>query len=70
MTEKYTNQQKGESNSETCGEGASQTRSRVQVMNNCCGKAAIPVTANCAGGAGYAGGAKYAGDANACPCKC
>ena len=62
VTEKYTNQQKGESSSEQCGEGASQTRSRVQVMNNCCGKAAIPVTANCAGGAGGAAGCK-------CCCK-
>ena len=71
VQEKYTNQQRGESTSEQCGEGASQTRSRVQVSNNCCGKAAIPVTSNCAGGAGGAGGLAGAGCVGGnCGCGC
>lgn len=47
VTEKYNDSMKGENTSETCGQGASQTRSRTQML---CGsaKAKIPVTTQCA----------------------
>jgi len=48
VTEKYSDSLKAENVQNKCGEGASQTRSRTQVLNNMpCGASSIPVTAQC-----------------------
>jgi len=47
VTEKYNDSLKSENASCKQGEGASQTRSRTQVCDNCSGTAQIPVTAQC-----------------------
>ena len=47
VTEKYNDSLKGDNNSESCGQGASQTRSRTQLLS-AGGSAQIPVTTQCA----------------------
>lgn len=47
VTEKYNDSLKGDNTSESCGQGASQTRSRTQLLN-AAGRAQIPVTTQCA----------------------
>lgn len=64
VTEQYNDSTKGEHTTQKNGEAASQTRSRTQVLDNCGGSAAIPVTAQCGAAAGGAG-AGY-GNGGAC----
>jgi len=53
VTEKYSDSLKAENVQEKCGEGASQTRSRTQVLDNMPqGAAGIPLTAQCGAAAG------------------
>jgi hypothetical protein len=48
VDEKYNDNLKGDDNSKKCGQGASQTRSRTQVLNVCTGgNASVPITAPC-----------------------
>lgn len=45
VDEKYNDNLKGDDTQKKCGQGASQTRSRTQVLNACNAQAAAPITA-------------------------